>query len=139
MSGWRAGAGVNRAGLQPRERRCHVCRCTETRACPGRCWWIGADLCSSCGPRAARHLKHRQPKRITARFWFRRYAQFNLDLVTWTLSARIGSRVYQVEQSFDISDIKHRGRDRVADTLRVLRREIKAQQAQLPRELSAPI
>jgi len=29
-------------------RRCRVCGCTQNRACPGRCWWVAADLCSSC-------------------------------------------------------------------------------------------
>lgn len=27
---------------------CRVCGCTETRACPGRCWWVEPDLCSAC-------------------------------------------------------------------------------------------
>jgi hypothetical protein len=31
-----------------RERSCRVCGCTELRACPGRCHWVGADLCSAC-------------------------------------------------------------------------------------------
>jgi hypothetical protein len=72
-------------------------------------------------------LKHREPKRITRRFWFRRYAQFNLDLVTWTLSYRVGPQVRQVDQSFDISDIQQCGRDRVAKTLRILRAQLRAQ------------
>ncbi|MFF8188854.1 hypothetical protein ACF044_16495 [Microbacterium sp. NPDC016588] len=38
-------------------RTCHVCGCTDERACFGGCWWANdegaADLCSSCadGPR----------------------------------------------------------------------------------------
>lgn len=31
-----------------RERACRVCGCTALRACPGRCHWVGADLCSAC-------------------------------------------------------------------------------------------
>jgi hypothetical protein len=32
---------------------CRVCRCTETAACPGGCWWVPdpemlGDICSSC-------------------------------------------------------------------------------------------
>lgn len=30
------------------ERRCRVCGCTDLRACPGRCWWVAVDLCSTC-------------------------------------------------------------------------------------------
>lgn len=30
------------------ERRCHVCGCTQGRACFGGCWWIGPNRCSSC-------------------------------------------------------------------------------------------
>lgn len=30
--------------------RCRRCGCTDTRACPGRCWWVEPDLCSSCAP-----------------------------------------------------------------------------------------
>jgi hypothetical protein len=29
-------------------RRCRICGCTEDRACPGDCEWIGPDLCSAC-------------------------------------------------------------------------------------------
>lgn len=38
-------------------RTCHVCGCTDERACFGGCWWANdedaPDLCSSCadGPR----------------------------------------------------------------------------------------
>lgn len=32
-------------------RHCWVCLCTEARACPGRCWWVAEDLCSSCAPK----------------------------------------------------------------------------------------
>lgn len=30
------------------QRRCAVCGCTDDRACPGRCSWVAADLCSTC-------------------------------------------------------------------------------------------
>lgn len=29
-------------------RSCEVCGCTEDHACPGRCWWVGPKLCSTC-------------------------------------------------------------------------------------------
>lgn len=28
--------------------RCTRCGCTERVACPGGCWWVGKELCSSC-------------------------------------------------------------------------------------------
>lgn len=28
--------------------RCRGCGCTERRACPPTCWWVGKELCSSC-------------------------------------------------------------------------------------------
>lgn len=30
------------------EQRCLVCGCTDDLACPGGCWWVALDLCSSC-------------------------------------------------------------------------------------------
>ena len=27
---------------------CRGCGCTDDRACPGGCWWVEPDLCSSC-------------------------------------------------------------------------------------------
>jgi len=33
-------------------RVCRTCACTDTRACPGGCWWVEADLCSACAPQA---------------------------------------------------------------------------------------
>lgn len=27
---------------------CRICGCWEYAACPGRCWWVAEDLCSSC-------------------------------------------------------------------------------------------
>lgn len=35
------------AGVPP-VRSCRVCGCTDARACPGGCWWVGPRLCSSC-------------------------------------------------------------------------------------------
>jgi|LGOV01.1.fsa_nt_gb hypothetical protein len=29
-------------------RTCRQCGCTDTLACPGGCFWIGLDLCSTC-------------------------------------------------------------------------------------------
>ena len=31
-----------------RIRRCRVCGCTGSTACPGGCYWAGADICSAC-------------------------------------------------------------------------------------------
>lgn len=31
-----------------KQRRCRVCRCTNTTACPGGCHWAGSDICSAC-------------------------------------------------------------------------------------------
>ena len=31
-------------------RRCSVCGCTDEHACPGSCWWVAANLCSTCLP-----------------------------------------------------------------------------------------
>lgn len=28
--------------------KCRVCGCTQERACPGGCYWVEPDLCSSC-------------------------------------------------------------------------------------------
>ena len=30
------------------EGQCRLCGCTDERACPGGCWWVADDLCSSC-------------------------------------------------------------------------------------------
>lgn len=44
------------------EQRCRVCGCTWRAACPGSCYWVDPDLCSSCvgkaprAPRAPRNL-----------------------------------------------------------------------------------
>lgn len=32
------------------DRRCRICGCTQYRACPGSCSWVGPDLCSTCEP-----------------------------------------------------------------------------------------
>lgn len=29
-------------------RRCRSCGCTDEQACPGGCWWVDDDLCSTC-------------------------------------------------------------------------------------------
>lgn len=34
--------------FEPIERTCRNCGCTDSQACAGGCWWIEADLCSSC-------------------------------------------------------------------------------------------
>ena len=33
-------------------RTCRACGCTDMHACPGGCYWVGADLCSACAPKA---------------------------------------------------------------------------------------
>lgn len=43
MADVRAWAEVHRT-----MRRCRVCGCTDEAACPGGCWWVAPDLCSSC-------------------------------------------------------------------------------------------
>ncbi len=36
-------------GFIPKEtRKCKVCHCTELHPCPEGCYWVGAELCSSC-------------------------------------------------------------------------------------------
>lgn len=42
----RLGVTFNKA----KERTCRGCGCTEISACPGGCWWVESDLCSSCAP-----------------------------------------------------------------------------------------
>lgn len=32
----------------PPDRKCRVCGCTPDQACPGGCFWVEEDLCSSC-------------------------------------------------------------------------------------------
>lgn len=32
----------------PEVMRCHVCGCTDDRACPGGCYWVEPGLCSHC-------------------------------------------------------------------------------------------
>lgn len=36
-------------GRAVKVRACRVCGCTDERACPPTCWWVGDDLCSSHG------------------------------------------------------------------------------------------
>lgn len=31
-------------------RSCRLCGCTDARACPGGCSWVGDRLCSACVP-----------------------------------------------------------------------------------------
>lgn len=30
------------------KRKCRICGCTDDKACPGGCYWVGRDLCSKC-------------------------------------------------------------------------------------------
>lgn len=34
-------------------RTCRECKCTDTAACPGGCYWVEPDLCSACAPESA--------------------------------------------------------------------------------------
>ncbi|AVP97940.1 hypothetical protein C7S18_12335 [Ahniella affigens] len=38
--------------LRPAPRACRVCGCTAITACASGCWWVEADLCSSCASAA---------------------------------------------------------------------------------------
>lgn len=33
---------------EPEQQHCHVCGCTDDRACAGGCSWMTPDLCSGC-------------------------------------------------------------------------------------------
>ena len=33
---------------------CRVCGCSEDRACPGGCYWVEPDLCSTCAGQEGR-------------------------------------------------------------------------------------
>jgi len=46
------------------EPTCRKCGCTETRACPGGCWWVEPDLCSACAPTAKAPRAKRQAKPV---------------------------------------------------------------------------
>jgi hypothetical protein len=35
------------------ETACRVCGCSESKACPGNCWWVEPGLCSACRARWA--------------------------------------------------------------------------------------
>ena len=37
-----------KGGKLIRPRKCRVCGCTWFHPCPGGCWWVEEDLCSSC-------------------------------------------------------------------------------------------
>jgi hypothetical protein len=39
------------ANTRRRRRSCRVCGCTNQRGCPGGCYWVDKDLCSSCAPK----------------------------------------------------------------------------------------
>lgn len=56
-----AGAALEAIGREIRRhravRRCRVCRCTDEHACPGGCWWVEWDLCSSCIDHAGKGTK----------------------------------------------------------------------------------
>lgn len=39
------------------ERRCRVCGCTDDNACPGGCYWVEDDLCSTCADKMLKKLE----------------------------------------------------------------------------------
>ena len=60
---------MNQTAEQVREAKCLGCGCTDSRACPGRCYWLrvnraaGFGVCSSCPdalPRYEAMKEHRQ-------------------------------------------------------------------------------
>lgn len=102
-------------------RRCHVCRCTELRACPGRCWWIGWDLCSSCGPAAARHLRERPLLRRPRRFYWTRHADIEMGFVRWSLRYVIDGQCFGSDICKGIDELQIDGRGEVAHQLRMAR------------------
>lgn len=104
-----------------KERRCHVCRCTETRACPGRCWWIGQDLCSSCGIRASRHLRERPLLRQPRKFFWKRHVDIEMGFVSWSLRYCINGRMYGSDLTLTIEDLQMHGRAGAAQQLRMIR------------------
>jgi hypothetical protein len=107
-------AGI--AADRDRTRRCHVCGCTWHNACPGSCWWIGADLCSSCGPNAARHLRERPKLRRVRDFHWTRYVN-DQGFVVWRLIYVRNGRVYGHEFTRHKIDIQKFGRAEVAREL----------------------
>lgn len=102
-------------------RRCHVCKCTDTNACPGRCWWIGEDLCSSCGIRAARHLQERAHSGRPKKFWWTRHVDIEMGFVVWCLRYLVNGRMYGSDLSKTIEEIQQGGRDSLAAELRMIR------------------
>lgn len=103
-------------GITARERSCHVCGCTWHNACPGSCWWIGQDLCSSCGPEAARHLRTRPMLRRPRRFHWTRQVD-DQGFVVWRLTYVRGGRPYGVLVRIHRREIQKYGRVAVAREL----------------------
>jgi hypothetical protein len=44
--------------MDKKENKCRVCGCTDSHACPGGCWWVQDDLCSSCADAFAKTADH---------------------------------------------------------------------------------
>ena len=38
------------------EQKCRACGCTQERACPGGCYWVEPDLCSTCADREGKEV-----------------------------------------------------------------------------------
>lgn len=72
------------------ERRCRVCKCTQFNACPGGCWWVTGDLCSSCKPQSSETKARRR-----YRAWLR-LSEVSPDL---TLREYLTSPAYAVHRS----------------------------------------
>lgn len=98
-------------------RRCHVCKCTETNACPGRCWWIGEDLCSSCGVRASRHLRERPLLCRPRKFYWVRHIDIEMGFVRWSLRYCINGQMFGSDLHCGILEAQKYGRHWVANQL----------------------
>lgn len=98
------------------ERSCRGCGCTWTNACPGGCWWIETDLCSSC-----RHLRDRKMLRRPRRFWWCRHVDLEMGFVRWSPRFVFNGRIYGHDLVLSIEMIRHDGREMVAKELRRIR------------------
>lgn len=124
-------------GSTARERSCHVCGCTWHNACPGSCWWIGADLCSSCGPKAARHLRERPMLRRVRRFHWTRQVD-DQGFVVWRMTYVRKGRPYGFLVRFHPREIQKYGRVEVARELHRARFSARIHLLDLARSAEGP-
>lgn len=112
-------------------RRCHVCGCTDMHACPGRCWWVGADICSSCGIAASRHLRERSPLRRPRRRYWTKHVDIEMGFVTWHLRAVVRSKCLGIDVTLGIDELAVLGRRYAAHVIRQARSDIRWQLAHM--------